>query len=140
MKAVEVNFDGLVGPTHHYAGLAFGNLASKANAYKVSSPKQAALQGLKKMRLLMELNIPQAVLPPHERPSIKTLRNLGFVGKDIDMLKSVYKVAPSLFSAVYSASSMWVANAATVSPSVDSQDGRVHLTPANLITNFHRAL
>ncbi|MEQ3641325.1 MAG: N-succinylarginine dihydrolase, partial [Alteromonas sp.] len=25
MKQFEVNFDGLVGPTHNYAGLSFGN-------------------------------------------------------------------------------------------------------------------
>ena len=28
MKAFEANFDGLVGLTHHYAGLSFGNEAS----------------------------------------------------------------------------------------------------------------
>ena len=26
--AYEVNFDGLVGPTHNYAGLSYGNVAS----------------------------------------------------------------------------------------------------------------
>jgi succinylarginine dihydrolase len=35
---------------------------------------------------------------------------------------------------------MWTANAATVSPSADTGDGRVHLTPANLASHFHRAL
>ncbi len=35
---------------------------------------------------------------------------------------------------------MWVANAATVSPSPDTADGRVHFTPANLASHFHRAL
>ncbi len=35
---------------------------------------------------------------------------------------------------------MWVANAATVSASRDTADGRVHFTPANLATHFHRAL
>ncbi|MDX2347040.1 MAG: N-succinylarginine dihydrolase, partial [Legionella sp.] len=33
MTAVyELNLDGLVGPTHHYAGLAYGNTASLAHA------------------------------------------------------------------------------------------------------------
>src|SRR5690606_39499313 len=29
---------------------------------------------------------------------------------------------------------------ATVTPSADSADGRVHFTPANLVTNLHRSL
>jgi succinylarginine dihydrolase len=35
---------------------------------------------------------------------------------------------------------MWAANAATVTPSSDSLDGRLHLTPANLVAMFHRSL
>ena len=35
---------------------------------------------------------------------------------------------------------MWVANAATVSPSADTADGRVHFTPANLVSHFHRSI
>jgi succinylarginine dihydrolase len=140
VKAFEINFDGIVGQTHHYGGLAFGNLASKANAHKVSNPKAAALQGLKKMHLLMQLGIPQAVLPPHERPALWFLKNLGFSGTDHQILKAAYERDPILFGAACSGSSMWVANAATVTPSVDSLDGRVHITPANLISNLHRAL
>jgi len=140
MKAIELNFDGLVGPTHQYAGLASGNLASKANAYCVSNPKQAALEGLRKMRFLMNLGIPQGILPPHERPFIPLLRNLGFKGKELAVLKKAYRLSPAIFRACYSASSMWVANAATVTPSVDSQDGRVHFTPANLVSHLHRSL
>lgn len=139
-KAFEINFDGLVGPTHNYAGLALGNLASEKNAYKISNPKKAALQGLNKMRLLLELGIPQAILPPHERPLMPFLRNLGFAGKDVNILKTVYQQSPELFRAAYSASSMWTANAATVTPSSDSQDNRVHFTPANLTSNLHRSL
>lgn len=139
MKAAEVNFDGLVGPTHNYGGLALGNVASEINAYSVSNPKAAALQGLEKMRLLMKLGVPQAIIPPPERPNIKLLRNLGFYGKDIEVLQTAQKVAPDIFRAAYSAASMWTANAATVSPSADSQDGRVHITIANLLSNLHRA-
>ena len=54
-KAAEVNFDGLVGPTHNYAGLSLGNRASMGNAGATSSPRRAALQGLAKMRSLMDL-------------------------------------------------------------------------------------
>jgi succinylarginine dihydrolase len=35
---------------------------------------------------------------------------------------------------------MWAANAATVSPSSDAIDRRVHFTPANLMTQFHRSM
>lgn len=48
MKAYEVNFDGLVGLTHHYAGLSFGNVASTSNQNMESNPKLAAQQGLLK--------------------------------------------------------------------------------------------
>jgi succinylarginine dihydrolase len=34
---------------------------------------------------------------------------------------------------------MWTANAATVSPAPDTEDGKCHLTPANLVTMIHRA-
>lgn len=140
MRTREVNFDGIIGPTHHYAGLAFGNLASAKNASTISNPKAAALQGLKKMHLLMQLGILQAVLPPHDRPLISFLKNMGFLGTNAQILKAAYKVNPILFSAACSASGMWVANAATVTPSADSLDGCVHITPANLITHLHRAL
>lgn len=139
MKTVEVNFDGLVGPTHNYAGLAIGNIASQTNMNVIANPKEAALQGLKKMQLLMQLGIPQAVLPPQRRPNISLLRNLGFQGNDLQIIQDVFKVAPEIFRVAFSASSMWTANAATISPSADSQDGRVHITPANLISHLHRA-
>ena len=34
MNAWEVNFDGLVGLTHHYAGLSFGNEASTRHRFR----------------------------------------------------------------------------------------------------------
>lgn len=136
---MEINFDGIIGPTHHYAGLAFGNLASMHHAHAMSNPKEAALQGLKKMVLCMRLGVPQAVLPPHMRPNLPWLRALGFYGTDMAVLQQAQKMSPAVFAAAYSASSMWVANAATVSPSADTRDGRVHLTVANLMSHFHRA-
>ena len=36
----EVNFDGLVGPTHNYAGLAHGNVHSVTNKSKPSNPRR----------------------------------------------------------------------------------------------------
>src|SRR5690554_1024259 len=140
MKHFEVNFDGLVGPTHNYAGLSFGNVASLSNARSVSSPRSAAKQGLQKMKALQEMGLTQGVLAPQERPDIYALRRLGFQGSDAEVLQRAYKQAPAIFQAVCSASSMWTANAATVSPSADTADGRIHFTPANLTNKFHRSL
>jgi len=140
MSAREVNFDGLPGLTHHYAGLSFGNEASTRNQHQQSNPKLAAQQGLIKMKTLADLGFVQGVIPPHERPNVEALRQIGFSGSDAQVVALAAKQAPQLLSAVSSASSMWVANAATVSPSADSADGRVHLTVANLNNKFHRAI
>lgn len=138
--AVEANFDGLVGPTHNYAGLSWGNVASKSNVNAVSNPKEAALQGLAKMKKLADRGYVQAVLPPHERPHIPTLRALGFAGSDRQVLEQAAQADPAILAAVSSASAMWTANAATVSPSADTADHRVHFTPANLSAKFHRSI
>ena len=140
MPVQEFNFDGLVGPTHNYAGLARGNLASQENCHLHSHPRQAALQGLDKMKFLADLGIPQAVLPPQPRPDIPTLRRLGFRGADTLVLERAARDAPHLLAACCSASSMWAANAATVAPSPDTADHLLHLTPANLASHLHRAL
>lgn len=140
MQAFEVNFDGLVGPTHNYAGLSVGNVASLKNADQASSPKQGALQGLAKMKALSEMGLKQAVLPPLERPDVNVLRQLGFTGNDAEVISSAAKEAPAIYAATCSASSMWTANACTVSPSADTQDGRVHFTAANLANKFHRSI
>jgi len=140
VKAVEANADGLVGPTHSYAGLAPGNLASEINAGEISNPRGAVLEGLAKMRRLHDWGVPQFVLPPHERPLIPFLRDVGFGGSDAQVLAGAWKEAPALAAASCSASAMWAANAATVTPSVDAEDGRVHFTPANLVTHLHRSL
>ncbi|QSP95018.1 N-succinylarginine dihydrolase [Marinobacter salinisoli] len=138
--AVEANFDGLVGPTHNYAGLSWGNVASKSNEAAVSNPKEAALQGLAKMKALADRGFVQGLLPPHERPHIPTLRKLGFDGSEKKILGDAAKQCPSILAAVSSASTMWTANAATVSPSADTADRRVHFTPANLSAKFHRSI
>ncbi|MEW5561336.1 N-succinylarginine dihydrolase [Enterobacter asburiae] len=139
MKAWEVNFDGLPGLTHHYAGLSFGNEASTKHRFRVSNPQLAAKQGLLKMKALADLGYKQAVLPPQERPNVSLLRQLGFSGSDEQVIAKAAAQTPQLLSSVSSASSMWVANAATVCPSADALDGKVHLTVANLNNKFHRA-
>ncbi|MEO3678547.1 N-succinylarginine dihydrolase [Rheinheimera sp. FR7-31] len=140
MKFFEANFDGLVGPTHNYAGLSIGNVASLSNAKNTSSPRQAAKQGLSKMKALHDIGMVQGVLAPQERPDVYTLRRLGFSGSDAQVITNAAKQAPAVFKAVCSASSMWTANAATISPSADTADGKIHFTPANLTNKFHRSL
>ena len=114
-----------------------GNKASMSNAGDVSSPRQAALQGLEKMREMTALGLVQGVIPPPKRPDPTALRALGFDGAT--PMAQLASARPDLVSTVMSASSMWAANAATVSPSADTADGRVHLTPANLSSTTHRS-
>ena len=140
MKPCEVNFDGLVGPTHNYGGLSYGNVASQSNSQQGSSPREAARQGLAKMKALMEMGFTQGVLAPQERPDVAALRRLGFAGSDAEVIAQAARDAMPLLVANCSASSMWVANAATVSPSADTADGRVHFTAANLNCKYHRSI
>ncbi|HVF93099.1 MAG TPA: N-succinylarginine dihydrolase [Sphingomonas sp.] len=127
---VEINFDGIVGPSHNYAGLSPGNLAATRNAGRASRPRQAALQGLAKMRANLALGLVQGLLVPHPRPDHRWLAALSTRYPDAP----VYLQAQAL-----SASAMWAANAATVSPAPDTRDGRCHLTVANLVTMPHRS-
>jgi succinylarginine dihydrolase len=124
---VEINFDGIVGPSHNYAGLSLGNLAATANAGEVSYPRAAALQGLAKMRHNLALGLAQGCFAPLPRPNGVFLKALG----EPDDRR--------LLAAAWSASSMWTANAATVSPAPDTADGRCQLTAANLVTMPHRS-
>jgi len=130
MALVEINFDGIVGPSHNYAGLSPGNLAAAANAGSVAFPRAAALQGVEKMRHNLRLGLAQGILLPHARPNRAWLETLGTGMERAD--------AP-LRAAALSASAMWAANAATVSPAPDTEDGRCHLTVANLGTMAHRS-
>ncbi|WP_265529123.1 N-succinylarginine dihydrolase [Sphingomicrobium marinum] len=126
----EINFDGLIGPSHNYAGLSLGNLASTRNAGDVSQPRAAALQGIEKMRANLGLGLVQGVFMPLPRPNHGWLARLGADYADADH---------ALAANAMSASSMWAANAATVSPAPDTADGRCHLTVANLKTMPHRS-
>ncbi|MEO7410687.1 MAG: N-succinylarginine dihydrolase [Sphingomicrobium sp.] len=126
----EINFDGIIGPSHNYAGLSFGNLAAMRNAGDVSRPRAAALQGLDKMRINLALGLVQGVFVPQPRPGRDWLAALGTTYEDAE---------PELAANAMSASAMWAANAATVSPAPDTSDGRCHLTVANLRTMPHRS-
>ncbi|HEY1143817.1 MAG TPA: N-succinylarginine dihydrolase [Sphingomicrobium sp.] len=130
MPLQEINFDGIIGPSHNYAGLSFGNLASTRNAGQVSQPRAAALQGIDKMRANLALGLAQGIFVPHARPNRPWLAELG----------TEYEQADGTLAAnAMSASAMWAANAATVSPGPDTKDGRCHLTVANLRTMAHRS-
>ena len=136
----EYNFDGLIGPTHNFSGLAFGNLASHKSRYQTSHPRAAALQGLKKIKFLHDLGIKQGIIPPQERPSLSALRQFGYKGSDRQIFEKVIREDLPLFLTCCSAASMWTANAATISPSADTNDRRVHITPANLQSGIHRSI
>ena len=133
MGLVEINFDGIVGPSHNYAGLSLGNLASARHLGNVSYPRAAALQGLEKMRGNLALGLAQGFFVPLPRPDSGFLATVGLEGDAGDH-------EPQLRAMAWSASSMWTANAATVSPAPDTADGRCHLTPANLVTMPHRSI
>lgn len=139
-RAFDANLDGLAGPNHNYAGLSFGNVASQKNRGEASNPRLAALQGLHKMRVMVEAGVPQLLLPPQLRPDFDFLRRLGFHGKPAEMLEAVYRAEPALLAAAWSSSAMWAANAATFSPSADHARSHAQVTPANLVGTLHRAL
>ncbi len=130
MTLVEINFDGIIGPSHNYAGLSLGNIASSSNAGAVSQPRAAALQGVEKMRANLRLGLAQGFFMPLDRPNSKWLARLA-----TDMTSA----EPHIRAAAFSASAMWAANAATVSPAPDTADGRCHLSAANLLTMAHRS-
>jgi succinylarginine dihydrolase len=92
------------------------------------------------MKALADRGYAQAVLPPHERPDVAALRSLGFTGDDATIIARAARDHAPLLAACSSAAAMWAANAATVSPSADTADRRVHFTPANLMSHFHRAI
>jgi len=130
MSLQEINFDGIIGPSHNYAGLSVGNIASTVNLGSTSYPREAALQGVEKMRANLRLGLAQGFFLPHLRPNRPWLSALGVSGEEIP---------ESLVAAAFSASPMWTANAATVSPAPDTADGRCHFTVANLRSMVHRS-
>jgi succinylarginine dihydrolase len=130
MALLEINFDGIIGPSHNYAGLSLGNIASSSNAGAASQPRAAALQGVEKMRANLRLGLAQGFFMPLDRPN-----NTWLAGLATDMATA----EPHIRAAAFSASAMWAANAATVSPAPDTKDRRCHLSAANLLTMAHRS-
>jgi succinylarginine dihydrolase len=135
----EINVDGLVGPTHHYGGLGVGNLASQEHAGQCSHPRAAALEGVRKAALVASWGVPQYLLLPPARPRLDWLEQLALDVGETDDWEQVWHTAPEAFSAALSSAFMWAANAATVSAAGDCSDRRLHITPANLISSWHRS-
>ena len=128
----ELQLDGLPGPLLIHGGLATGNLASQGNAGGIARPRAAARACLAKMRTVLELGMPQAVLPPLARPDADFLAACGY-----DTLATA---PPALQRVACSTAYQWTANAATVAPGTDTEDGRTRLLTANLAANLHRAI
>ena len=137
-RNIEINIDGMIGPTHHFGGLGVGNIASHASQSQISNPREAALEGIAKMEFVAGLGVGQYYLPPPTRPNWKWLESVGYSGDRRDVLRRCHDESPRLLSAAYSSAFMWTANAATVAPATDASDGRLHLVPANLCSNLHR--
>lgn len=135
----EINIDALVGPTHHFGGLGVGNVASQQHAHQVSRPRDAALEGLRKAQLIASLGIPQFLFLPPARPRLDLLQSLGFEGDWQQQLDEAFHTARHILSAAFSSAFMWAANSATVAAAADAADHRLHITPANLISSWHRA-
>ncbi len=128
----ELQLDGLPGPTLIHGGLAGGNLASRANAQAVSHPRAGARACLAKMRTVLELGVPQALLPPLPRPDHGFLHACGIAEVD--------EAPPELLSAACSTAFQWTANTGTVAPAEDTADGVGRIVIANLAANLHRSL
>lgn len=135
----EFNLDGLPGPTYTQSGLSYGNEASINNQNAISNPQKAALQSLAKMKFMMNLGVGQIVMPPQERPFVELLREIGFSGNREAVLNEAKRKATWIFPYISSSAAMWTANAATVTPSIDTGN-KVHFTPANLLSKLHRSI
>ena len=135
-----VFFDRVMSPTYHFGGLSYGNLHSMTNESYISYPRKAALQSLDKMNLIRSYGFDQYVFPPQLRDYLSVLNNMGFSGDMSSVLNAVLKEDIHLMSSIFSGSASWVANSFVLTSSCDSIDEKVHITPANLVSCFHRQL
>jgi succinylarginine dihydrolase len=141
MKQVrEINLSGLVGVTHNYCGLTLGHTTNISFEGNETNPRQAALEALERIKMLHDRGVVQIIMPPHDRPSLFLLKRLGFSGTNQEIIQKAFKQDPIVYAGACSASSMWINSAIMATPSLDTTDGRVHFTPANLANKFHRSL
>lgn len=137
---INLQIDRLINPSHHFGGLSPGNKASENHKYKLSFPKKAAKQGLQKVKILLENSVPQILLPPAKLPHLNLIKKIGYRGNIQKILSTLKTENPHLLQTIWSSSSMWMANAATVSPFYNTKNHKTHITFANLNTMFHRSL
>ncbi|SEI00219.1 succinylarginine dihydrolase [Rheinheimera pacifica] len=140
MSDLQLNISELPGPTFMYSGLSKDNVASVQNKHLVANPLKFAQLSLQRMRLLLDEGVPQVIFPPHRRPDMQALEVCGFTGDMSHMISSADKFSNGYLESLLAASSVWTANAATVTPSADSEDGKVHITTANLNSHYHRSI
>lgn len=136
---IEINIDGIVGPSYYFSGAGVGNVASQESRQSPSYPRAAALEGLEKAHRVSQLGIEQYVLPPPLRPRAQFLNAIGFDGDWSDQTAAALQFEPSALAAAYSSAFIWTANAATYAPACDTTDGVSRIVPANLISSWHRA-
>lgn len=129
---IELQIETLPSPLFAYGGLARGDLASMKHAHHPSAPKLALFQHLEKCQRLHELGISVALFPPHPRPLFSVLKKIGFEKAEQTPLRWLAACSSSSFH--------WTANSASVTPSKESLDGKLHISIANLSNRFHRSL
>jgi succinylarginine dihydrolase len=101
----EFNFDGIVGPTHNYSGLSYGNIASTSHKNVPSHPRAAALQGLEN-EAARALGIGQAFLPPPAVRASVSCDTWASTGPTPSHRKAAAADA-TLVAIAFSASNMW---------------------------------
>ncbi len=116
-----VNFDGIPGPTHNYAGLARGNLAAERNARTGREPARGCAAGTRQGARARgpRLRAGRAAAARASRHRTRCARSAS-PARDADIVARAATDAPQLLAACSSAAAMWTANAATVSPSADT--------------------
>lgn len=103
-------------------------------------PKRAAQQAIELMRIRMQHNIHQVIIPPPYRPSLGALPNIGFASDEpVKMLVDLYRHAPELYSQCWQANTANTAYSMKTCPSTDSADGKVHILIANRCENLFLA-
>ena len=114
----QVFIDCMPGPTNHFGGHAFGNMASMTAKGQHSNPKKAALEWIEKINKLKKIGAYQLILPPHRRPLAHYLKH-----PQLNELSSGF---------------IWMANAGHFIPNSDTSKRYHQFIPANMNATYHR--
>ncbi len=129
------------GRLHNYGGLSYGNVASQSNSQAAFNPREAARQGLAKMKALMEMGFKQGVLAPQERPHVAELRAWVLPAADAEVIQRAARRGHA--AAGRPAARPRACGRPTPAPSARvpiRRTVRVHFTAANLNCKFHRSI